>query len=167
MISEVYNVDCLEYMRTVPDNFFSLAIVDPPYGIKRSCIGKKKRWKYYKPKDWDERPPDKEYFDELFRISKNQMGNWYIRALTGLYESLHCTVPRYVNTVDISIRHKNRSICIFGYWSGMQNPEIMCWIPIWVVEAVGLRLTWADLTSVDVKKMRNISLFRKIVLTVS
>ena len=41
MISEVYNVDCLEYMRTVPDNFFSLAIVDPPYGIKRSCIGKR------------------------------------------------------------------------------------------------------------------------------
>lgn len=80
MISDVYNVDCLEYMRTVPDNFFSLAIDDPPYGIKRSCFGKKKKWKYYKPKDWDERPPDKEYFDELFRISKNQIifgGNYF------------------------------------------------------------------------------------------
>jgi site-specific DNA-methyltransferase (adenine-specific) len=32
-ISEVYNVDCLEYMKTIPDKFFELAIVDPPYGI--------------------------------------------------------------------------------------------------------------------------------------
>lgn len=33
-ISEVYNCDCMEYMRSVPDKFFDLAIVDPPYGIK-------------------------------------------------------------------------------------------------------------------------------------
>lgn len=91
MISEVYNMDCLEYMRTVPDNFFSLAIVDPPYGIKRSCIGKKKRWKYYKPKDWDERPPDKEYFDELFRISKKQIifgGNFLPRIYLPVWGGL-------------------------------------------------------------------------------
>ena len=33
MISEVFNMDCMEYMRTIPDKFFDLAIVDPPYGI--------------------------------------------------------------------------------------------------------------------------------------
>lgn len=33
MISEVYNMDCMEYMKSIPDKFFELAIVDPPYGI--------------------------------------------------------------------------------------------------------------------------------------
>ena len=33
MVSEVYNIDCMEYMKTMPDNFFNLAIVDVPYGI--------------------------------------------------------------------------------------------------------------------------------------
>ena len=32
MISEAYNMDCMEYMRTIPDNYFDLAVVDPPYG---------------------------------------------------------------------------------------------------------------------------------------
>ena len=32
-ISEVYNEDCMDYMRNIPDKFFDLAIVDPPYGI--------------------------------------------------------------------------------------------------------------------------------------
>lgn len=33
-ISEVYNTDCVGYMKTLPDNFFDLAIADPPYGIE-------------------------------------------------------------------------------------------------------------------------------------
>lgn len=33
MISEVYNMDCMEYMKSIPDKFFDLAVVDPPYGI--------------------------------------------------------------------------------------------------------------------------------------
>lgn len=33
MISEVYNCDCLEYMRSLPDKYFDLCIADPPYGI--------------------------------------------------------------------------------------------------------------------------------------
>jgi len=33
MISEVFNMDCMEYMKNIPDKFFDLAIVDPPYGI--------------------------------------------------------------------------------------------------------------------------------------
>lgn len=36
MTSEVYNMDCMEYMKSIPDNFFDLAIVDPPYGINAS-----------------------------------------------------------------------------------------------------------------------------------
>lgn len=38
-ISEVYNMDCMEYMRSMPDKFFELAVVDPPYGGANSHIG--------------------------------------------------------------------------------------------------------------------------------
>lgn len=76
-ISEVLNVDCLEYMRSLPDKHFDIAIVDPPYGLdKKSTQGSGKlknrclnRGNIQK---WDIRP-DQSYFDELFRISKNQI----------------------------------------------------------------------------------------------
>ena len=80
MISETYNMDCMDYMRSVPKHFFDLAIVDPPYGIGRSSMGEKKKWKSYNPKDWDNAPPDRKYFEELFRVSKNQVifgGNYF------------------------------------------------------------------------------------------
>ena len=38
-ISEVHNIDCIEYMRTLPDNYFDLAVCDPPYGMANSEIG--------------------------------------------------------------------------------------------------------------------------------
>jgi len=85
--------DCLEAMKQMGDNQFDLAIVDPPYGIgmdggKIGFNGKMKRegttnlslrGKIYKKKEWDKEPPPKEYFDELFRVSKNQIiwGNNY------------------------------------------------------------------------------------------
>lgn len=71
----------MEYMKTLPDKFFDLAIVDPPYGIGASNYkrggtkyGNSKAFcKTYEPKDWDNNTPDKTYFDELLRISKNQI----------------------------------------------------------------------------------------------
>lgn len=104
-ISEVYNIDCMEYMKTISDNFFELAIVDPPYGIGADLMNmgdrkgnpstaKKLRSRYRgagklknrfcnlnsdKFESWDI-APTKEYFNELFRISKNQIiwgGNYF------------------------------------------------------------------------------------------
>lgn len=79
-ISEVYNMDCMEYMKNISDKFFDLAVVDPEYGIgiakRNGSIGQKKgqgKITHYKSKDWDSKPPDKRYFDELFRVSKNQI----------------------------------------------------------------------------------------------
>ena len=78
---KLLNVDCLEYMKTVPNNHFDLAIVDPPYGIDAGNMtmgnGKNKKWGK---KDWDKKPPSHEYFKELFRVSKNQIicgGNYF------------------------------------------------------------------------------------------
>jgi site-specific DNA-methyltransferase (adenine-specific) len=71
----------MEYMGTLKDGAFDLAIVDPPYGIDINMnIGRRKgKPKKYVQKMWDKKPPQ-EYFDELFRVSKNQIiwgGNYF------------------------------------------------------------------------------------------
>jgi len=75
-ISEVFNEDCMIGMARYPDGFFDLAIVDPPYGIGvNHNMGRRKgdRPSSYKPGIWDAAPPEKIYFDELFRVSKDQI----------------------------------------------------------------------------------------------
>lgn len=76
--SEVFNTDCIEGLKQYPDNHFELAIVDPPYGINESGQTNKTRGKIAKSKDygnknWDTSSPDKLYFQELIRVSKNQI----------------------------------------------------------------------------------------------
>ena len=73
--SEVFNIDCMEYMATIPDKYFDLAIVDPPYGIgasEKNSTDKKQSKKSatksndYGNQNWDNEVPKKDYFDELF-----------------------------------------------------------------------------------------------------
>lgn len=74
-----YNIDCMEYLKTVPDKYFDLAIVDPPYGIGESGASNHTRGKLAKAKNYkpfsgnDKEPPKQEYFKELLRVSKNQI----------------------------------------------------------------------------------------------
>jgi site-specific DNA-methyltransferase (adenine-specific) len=85
--SEVHLIDCMEFMRSVPDKFYSLACVDPPYGIGVNMnAGRKKDTKSKKRgvKKWDNNIPPAEYFTELFRVSKNQIiwgGNYFTEYL--------------------------------------------------------------------------------------
>jgi len=71
------NADCLEVLKSLPDNTFDLAICDPPYGINQGGHKNPSRGKCAIAKTYhtfnDENPPDKKYFDELFRVSKNQI----------------------------------------------------------------------------------------------
>jgi site-specific DNA-methyltransferase (adenine-specific) len=73
----ITNEDNMEMMARYPDNYFDLAIVDPPYGIdwmeQVKNPNKDKNWKQYENKDWDNSIPSEEYFKELFRVSKNQI----------------------------------------------------------------------------------------------
>ena len=74
----ITNEDNMELMARCEDNYFDLAIVDPPYGIgedgeKNHSRGKKAKAKKYIPKNWDKNPPNKNYFNELKRVSKNQI----------------------------------------------------------------------------------------------
>lgn len=107
-----YNEDCLAAMKEIPDKYFELAIVDPPYGINapNMSMGSNKTrcsdgypgvstaerirkgrlnsggWKLKNRAlntmncNWDYEPPTKEYFEELFRVSRNQIiwgGNYF------------------------------------------------------------------------------------------
>tara|TARA_R110002020_G_scaffold330499_2_gene546138 strand:+ start:1449 stop:2108 length:660 start_codon:yes stop_codon:yes gene_type:complete len=82
MSVELLNMDCMEYMKGLEDNAFELAIVDPPYGIdaantfggdeRKSGNGAAMKTAFDK-KDWDLGIPDKAYFGELMRVSKNQI----------------------------------------------------------------------------------------------
>jgi site-specific DNA-methyltransferase (adenine-specific) len=87
----LYNADCLSAMLEMADNQFDLAIVDPPYGInaglRRSDTGKNKhiKQKDYHYGDWDKSIPSKQYFDQLKRVSKNQIiwgGNYFLDYLS-------------------------------------------------------------------------------------
>lgn len=76
MISETHNIDCMEFMRGIPDNYFDLSVCDPPYGINVNMnAGRKIDTKSKKRtiKNWDNETPIKEYWFELFRVSKNQI----------------------------------------------------------------------------------------------
>ncbi len=75
-LNTLVNGDCMEGMKSFPDKYFELAIVDPPYGIGvNHNMGRRKgdRPSNYKPAVWDNKAPEKGYFDELFRISINQI----------------------------------------------------------------------------------------------
>ncbi len=79
---QITNEDNMLLMARYPDNHFDLAIVDPPYGINitNECMGGRKTVKPDKNKNWDNEVPTKEYFIELFRVSKNQIiwgGNYF------------------------------------------------------------------------------------------
>jgi len=83
---ELLNCDNMAYMATVPDKHFDLAIVDPPYGINVNMqMGRKKNEKpRYEKKNWDKNIPDIEYFNELQRVSNNQIiwgGNYFAHLL--------------------------------------------------------------------------------------
>lgn len=74
---EITNENNLDLMKRYSDKYFDLAIVDPPYGIG---ISKDHVRHMHKKKDWDNEIPSKQYFDELFRVSKNQIiwgGNYF------------------------------------------------------------------------------------------
>ena len=85
------NVDCMEYMRSVPDQYFDLAIVDPPYGIGvdgnnliENNSDKYNKFIKEKTHKWDSEPPSELYFAELIRVSAAQIiwgGNYFLDYL--------------------------------------------------------------------------------------
>lgn len=93
-VIEMLNVDCMDYMRELPDKCFDLAIVDPPYGINQPAFRKESgnkatATKLYNNAVYEQKAPDEAYFKELFRVSKNQIiwgGNYYNSYLPSGYK---------------------------------------------------------------------------------
>ena len=95
---ELLNIDCMEYMGTIPDKFFDLAIVDPPYGIggfsrvsnsgsyKKPYKGNRVSYQYGSDNKWNNSIPNKDYFIELKRISNRQIiwGSNYYNSFSDL-----------------------------------------------------------------------------------
>ena len=84
----IYNCDCMDLLKQTPDNYYSLAIVDPPYGIGINVsMGRRKGDKksdYHKFSGNDSSIPSAEYFNEVKRVSKNQIiwgGNYMTQYL--------------------------------------------------------------------------------------
>ena len=135
MENVAYNVDCMDYMRTLPDKAFDLAVVDPPYGgvtsggyMKNSDskvqLAKARK---YNTALWSQKPPDREYFLELFRISKNQIiwGGNYFQTL--IQKDSQCWIvwdkengkSKYAD-VEMAWTSFNQAARIFRFrWSGM------------------------------------------------
>lgn len=83
-MNTAFNIDCMEYMKSLPDNAYDLAVVDPPYGLPKDSTngrGKLRDCTFNRGNitKWDI-PPEAAYFEELFRVSKNQViwgGNYF------------------------------------------------------------------------------------------
>ena len=72
-VNIAYNVDCMEYMATLPDKAFDLAVVDPSYGIEKGFSATSRIAKYGQMESVNDQKPNKEYFEQLFRVAKNQI----------------------------------------------------------------------------------------------
>ena len=74
---KLFNIDCMDFMKEIPDNYYELAIVDPPYGLKSFKNLKENNNRIQKifreSENYNNATPTKKYFDELFRISRKQI----------------------------------------------------------------------------------------------
>ena len=74
----------MDLLKRTPDKYFELSIVDPPFGIGANKEKEHNGWKSYGVKEWDNKIPNKDYFAELFRVSRNQIvwgGNYMTEFL--------------------------------------------------------------------------------------
>ena len=139
----IENCDNMELMARYPDNYFDLAIVDPPYGIgaskfiskdsgnKRKNSATKKG--IYKVKDWDVSSPNLEYFNELKRVSKNQI-IWGANHFTSkiLNDSSCWIIWDKMIAEDMGFSKAELAWTSFDYgvniakiqWSGMLQPDM-------------------------------------------
>lgn len=133
--SITYNMDCMEAMRRMPDKCFDLAVVDPVYGdvtaggyiTGKNCGGVGPHHTYNQ-EMWNQLKTGQEYFDELFRVSKNQIifgGNYFAKEIARdsqcwiVWDKCH---PEGIKFADAELAWTSfdRATRIFRYlWNGM------------------------------------------------
>ncbi len=148
-LNKLYLLDCMEGMAQFPDKYFDLAIVDPPYGIGLDMIfngahGKKQRQKekkytsyIHERKEWNSSAPTKKYFDELHRVSKNQIiwgCNYYAKYIPAVGRIVH-DKDMGIEGTKINFSHADLASCslqkritFFRYrWSGNKQGGSINW----------------------------------------
>ena len=133
----------MDLMARYPDKYFDLAIVDPPYGIgadKQSIkpeLCKQKNGAYlrvkntnkYSQKDWDNKAPDENYLNELFRVSKNQIiwGANYFGLKGGMivWDKLNGISDQYGCEIAFN-SFNNRTDIVYYLWQGMFQGNCCC-----------------------------------------
>ena len=130
----LFNGDCMEAMKGYADNHFKIAIVDPPYGIgfsdyERGSSGVKVKERFTKngKKDWDKGIPNDEYFEQLFRVSKNQIiwgGNYFYLQPTQcfIFWYKQNPVPNFADGELAWTSFKKPAVCIdYRYYGNLQG----------------------------------------------
>jgi site-specific DNA-methyltransferase (adenine-specific) len=144
MESIVKNIDCMVGMAEYPDKYFDLAVVDPPYGIniasKSKLTGNSK--KEYEIKNWDENTPQKEYFIELKRVSKNQI-IWGANFFDGMGLSGGAIVWNKLGTI-IGKRNPMPTLsdCEIAYCSLRNNVKMFSYTQIGNVYGNNYQIDW-------------------------
>jgi len=124
----ITNEDNMLLMARYPDNYFDLAIVDPPYGIDagKMTMGSGKH-NFKQGKDWDSSIPKQEYFDELFRVSKNQIiwgGNYFPLPLNNnwiIWDKLNPNLS--FSEAELAWCSIKKNIRIFKRYSAMDDED--------------------------------------------
>lgn len=131
MISEVFNMDCMKYMRDIPDGFFDLAVVDPPYfsgperrryygaAVSQSGVN---RVNYRVTCKWE--VPKRQYFKELLRVSKHYIVwgcNYYnFHFAPGRIVWDKCNASSTYSDCEIAATDLIDSVRLFPFmWNGM------------------------------------------------
>lgn len=130
--STVYNMDCMEAMRNMPDKCFDLAVVDPPYfsgpekrgyyGSRESKIGVHRD--YPISPSWE--VPGEEYFQELIRVSKNYIiwgCNYFnFRFSPGRIVWDKCNAANSFSDCELAATSAHDSTRLFRFmWNGMMQ----------------------------------------------
>jgi site-specific DNA-methyltransferase (adenine-specific) len=135
MNSQVFNEDCMEVMKRYPDKYFDLAVVDPPYGI--GDFNQSASRKLHKKIEWNNAIPTQQYFDELYRVSKNQIiwgANYYAKYINSVGRLIHDKVANTgqqlheLSDADIASHSFGVNIKIFRYgWRGNVQGNSINW----------------------------------------
>ena len=136
----LHNRDCMDAMSEMPDNYYDLAIVDPPYGIDvcKQRIGserKTKKWRNPKKYDYkvfnDSSIPSNEYFKELFRVSKNQIiwgGNYFTKYLDPssgwVIWNKKVNIKEHLSMAEMAWTSFDKKVNMFDYlWAGFKKKK--------------------------------------------
>jgi site-specific DNA-methyltransferase (adenine-specific) len=129
--SVVYLMDCMDLLKQIPDKYFELAIVDPPYGIgadkknstsKVQCKRSAAKSSYFGKQEWDSNIPSEQYFDLLIKSSDRKIiwGANYFGLIGGmLYWHKNVTMPTYSDGELAWLSWQNKIDYLELTWHGM------------------------------------------------